>query len=100
MFRRQISGQHQQIRKEVIKMIITPETTIYRVEAIYITGQSVSGPHKALKEAEKRMNEIISSREVSTVSIVRHHWTEWRKGEAYKHDKTELKRWNHQLQKQ
>lgn len=33
-------------------MIITPEAETYRVNALYITGQSVSEPHKTLEEAE------------------------------------------------
>jgi len=74
-------------------MIITPEATVYRVNVIYITGQSVSGPHKRLEEAEKEMKAEINSGKVASVSIVRHHWTEWRKGGTYEHQEKRMKNW-------
>lgn len=36
-------------------MIITSEAETYRVNVLYVTGQSVSEPYKALEEAEKKM---------------------------------------------
>lgn len=72
-------------------MIITPEAETYRVNALYITGQSVSEPYKALEEAEKKMKEEIKSGEVASVSIIWHHWTEWRKGGTYEHKAKRIK---------
>ncbi len=68
-------------------MIITPEAETYRVNALYITGQSVSEPHKTLEEAE------IKSGEVASVSIIWHHWTEWQKGGTYEHKEKRIKNW-------
>ncbi|WP_323058310.1 hypothetical protein [Limosilactobacillus reuteri] len=74
-------------------MIITPEAETYRVNALYVTDQSVSEPYKPLKEAEKKMREEIKSGEVASVSIVRHHWTERRKGGTYEHKEKRIKNW-------
>jgi len=74
-------------------MIITPETTVYRVNVIYRTGQSISEPHKTLEEAEKKMKKEINSGKAASVSIVRHHWTEWRKGGTYEHQEKRMKNW-------
>ena len=74
-------------------MIITPETETYRVNVLYVTGQSVSEPYKTLKEAEKKMKEEIKSGEVASVSIIWHHWTEWRKGGTYEHKGKRIKNW-------
>lgn len=74
-------------------MIITPEAETYRVNVLYVTGQSVSEPYKALEEAEKKMKEEIKSGEVASVSIVWHHWTEWRKGGTYEHKEKRIKNW-------
>lgn len=74
-------------------MIITSEAEAYRVNALYVTGQSVSEPYKALEEAEKKMKEEIKSGEVASVSIVWHHWTEWRKGGTYEHEEKRIKNW-------
>ena len=74
-------------------MIITPETETYHVNALYVTGQSVSELYKKLKEAEKKMKEEIKSVEVASVSIILHHWTEWRKGGTYEHKEKRIKNW-------
>ena len=74
-------------------MIITPESEIYRVNVLYMTGQSVSGPHKKLEEAEKKMKEEINSGEAASVSIVWHHWTEWLKGGTYEHQEKRIENW-------
>ena len=74
-------------------MIITSEAETYRVSALYVTGQSVSEPYKALEEAEKKMKEEIKSGEVASVSIVWHHWTEWRKGGTYEREEKRIKNW-------
>lgn len=74
-------------------MIITSETETYRVNALYVTGQSVSESYKALEEAEKKMKEKIKSGEVASVSIIWHHWTEWRKGGTYEHKEKRIKKW-------
>ncbi|MBB1079050.1 hypothetical protein H5S09_03795 [Limosilactobacillus sp. STM2_1] len=74
-------------------MTITPEATVYRVNMLYVTGQSVSELYKTQEEAEKKMNEFINSGEVASISIVRHHWTEWRKGGTCEHQEKRLKHW-------
>lgn len=74
-------------------MIITPESETYRVNVLYVTGQSVSGPHKTLEGAEKKMKEEINSGEVASVSIVWHHWTESRKGGTYEHQEKRIEDW-------
>ena len=51
-------------------MIITPEAETYRVNALYVTGQSVSKPYRTVEEAEKKMREEIKSGEVASVSII------------------------------
>lgn len=74
-------------------MIITSEAETYRVNALYVTGQSVSEPYKTLEEAKKKMREEIKSGEVASVSIIWHHWTEWRKGGTYEHKEKRIKNW-------
>ncbi len=74
-------------------MIITSEAETYRVNALYVTGQSVSEPYKTLEEAEKKIREKIKSGEVASVSIIWHHWMEWRKGGTYEHEEKRIKNW-------
>lgn len=74
-------------------MIITPESETYRVNVLYVTGQSVSGPHKTLEEAEKKMKEEINSGEAASVSIVWYRWKKWRKNGTYEHQEKRIKNW-------
>ena len=44
-------------------MIITPEAETYRVNALYVTGQSVSKPYRTVEEAEKRITILLKNEE-------------------------------------